>query len=140
MIRVVFDTNVIVSAFLFGGLPYKLWGQVETGHLLALSSQVLLLELEETLQKDKFFPILKSRHISIQHILDQYYAMIEVVSDSQEIPSIVRDSDDDVVLACAVAGQAEYIVTGDKDLLILKSYQGIKIMLAAEFLALISEE
>lgn len=64
-------------------------------------------------------------------MLPDYIAAIELVEPT-ELPRIVRDPDDDHVLACALAAQADLIVSGDKDLLVLGAYQNIPIVSAAE--------
>jgi len=60
------------------------------------------------------------------------------VVDPQDVPPISRDPDDDKFLACAKAVKAEYLVTEDKDLLVLQEYKGTRICQPAEFITLLS--
>ncbi len=138
MIRVVADTNIALSAFLFGGLPYHFLNEVERSRIVILTSETLISELEESLNKSKFIPILVDRQTSSTIIISQYRELVEIVPSPQIIESDVRDPDDNIILACAVTGQADYIVTGDKDLLVLQEYQHIKIVRVADFMKTLS--
>jgi putative PIN family toxin of toxin-antitoxin system len=120
-VRVLLDTNVVVSAILFGGVPRQLLEAALAGDLDLITSQPLLAELEMVLTRKFEFP--SSMTASIRAELE---ALSEVVEPAQ-VERVTRTVADDVVLATAVAGAAEVLVTGDKELLGIGSYGGIPI-------------
>jgi uncharacterized protein len=131
MARVVLDTNVYVSAILFGGIPERIIRLIQTDHQLVYSSMIL----DELLQVlGRKFDWSKK---DINETVDFLFAG-GIMCDAKHIPRVSRDADDDHVLACAVAADTEVIVTGDKDLLVLSPYQNICIMTPAAFLRYIS--
>lgn len=94
---------------------------------------MLLEELADVLTRPFAIRQLSAIGKAARDVLPDYIAAIELVEPT-ELPRIVRDPDDDHVLACARAAQADLIVSGDQDLLVLGSYQGIPIVAAAEAL------
>ena len=66
--------------------------------------------------------------------LADYLGFLQVVSIPKLLDVVPRDPDDNMVLECAIEGNAQYIVTGDKDLLVLKTFRGIQIVSASDFL------
>ena len=125
--RVLLDTNVVVSAILFGGVPRELLEAALAGELALVTSQPLLAELETVLTRKFEFPT--SMTASIRAELE---ALSEIVEPSP-IKKVTRTVADDVVLATAVAGAAEVIVTGDKELLGIGSYEAIPIQSPRDF-------
>lgn len=86
------------------------------------------------MMRDKFKRQIAKRGLSVEEIFESYAALIEIVAPASIVPVIVRDPDDDVVLATAIAAKADLIVSGDVHLLDLKSHAGIRILNAAEAL------
>lgn len=99
------------------------------GRIDLVASPVLLEELEEVLAR--FMP--EAASAEIQAAIEELTYLVA----PEEVPAITRDPDDDHVLAAAVAGQASYVVTRDKDLLTLGSYAGIRIVQPAPALVAI---
>jgi len=122
--NVVCDTNVLVSAVLFGGQPREVLRRIAEGNAIGYTSPDLKRELADVLAREKFG--LSSEQVSsILQLIGETF--IEVVPD--EVPDVIRDDpDDNVVLACAVAANAQWIVSGDRHLLDLKSYQETTIL------------
>ena len=129
---VVLDTNILISAIFWRGNPYKVaLNALKKKYSLYLSNEILN-ELEEKLSLKFKFPEDKIKdHIGI---LREYGRIIE---PSIKIDVIKDDPDDNRVLECAVSCNADYIVSGDKHLLKLKEFRGIKIVKAKEFLDLL---
>jgi putative PIN family toxin of toxin-antitoxin system len=126
-VRVVFDTNVIVAGLVSEGLCHEV---VET-HLpdhSAILSRILWDELVEKL-RDKF-----GLAVEDLPLLDLYRRHAAWVEPQPLATPACRDADDDWVLATAIAGQAEVIVTGDGDLLELVAYQGVAILSPRQFI------
>ena len=131
-LRVVLDSNVLVSALLGQGGPRRLLLHLSREHVIVSSVQMLA-ELEDVLHRDKF-------QLTEGQIKDYISLIISgsTVLDTADYPEVIRaDPDDDVVLASALEGDADYIVTGDKHLLLLKEYHKIKIITVKQMLALI---
>jgi hypothetical protein len=130
--RFVFDTNVLISAFLFSqSKPRQALDQATVIGVIVLSSSVLS-ELEEVLYRPKFDRYLtKERRQEFLEDLTENAQFIDVTEQINEC----RDPKDNKYLELALSGQAECIVTGDDDLLVLNPWRGIEILTVQEFLA-----
>jgi putative PIN family toxin of toxin-antitoxin system len=128
-VRVVLDTNIIISALLFGGDPERIFLAGLRGEIQLITSRALLRELE-TVLKEKF----KLGMRLVKDVLDLIQTLTEIVEVTSRLTVIAHPDDDNRVLECAVDGNAECIVTGDtKHILPLKEYKGIKIFRPSEF-------
>jgi|SRR3989344_3488495 len=127
-IKVVLDTNVLVSAIVFGGIPKKVLNLILKEKLIGVTSVSLMAELSEVVHKK--FPFSKS---DLEYLEDQIITDFEIVKP-RKVLRAARDDDDNRVLEAAVEGECEFIVTGDEDLLTLKTFRKIKIMTPGEFL------
>ena len=128
--RVVADTNILVSALLFGGPPEQVFLAGLRGEIQLLTSLSLLKELEKVL-KEKF----KLNIHIVREIMEEVREASEIVEVSSYIKAISYPDEDNRVLECAVDGKADFIVTGDtRHILPLKEYSGIKILSPSEFL------
>jgi putative PIN family toxin of toxin-antitoxin system len=136
-VRVVADTNTVVSAFLWGGLPKAILDAAREGRISLHTSPLLLAELEDVLSRDKFAERIGQVGSSVPELLTEYRALV-IVELPARIPPTVRDPDDDQVLACALGAAAELIVTRDRDLLGLGTFRGIRILAAREAVELIA--
>jgi putative PIN family toxin of toxin-antitoxin system len=137
-VRVVLDTNVIVSALLWGGVPEKLIEAAGEGALELVTTEALLAELDGILRRPKFAERLARSNLDAKEILALYRALAEVVEAPPVDTAGLRDPDDEAVLACARAGHAQAIVTGDADLHALGQFQDIPILTPAQALGLIA--
>jgi putative PIN family toxin of toxin-antitoxin system len=134
MAKVVFDTNVLISGFLWGGLPGQALNCIFDERARLLTSTDLTNELRITLSRPKFAKRLAALNRTPSEYLMTFEKMAYRVQ-SVEVPSgIIRDPKDRIVLGCAVGGQADCIVSGDRDLLVLESYETIPIWTVAHFL------
>lgn len=130
--RVVLDTNVVASGFLWGGVPRQLLQAAREKRLQLFTSTTLLLELTDILGRVKFAHKLAAAQLSVDQLVERYALLATVVHPATITPTVLDDPDDDHVLACAMAAQADLIVSGDRHLLDLKEHQGIRIVMAAE--------
>jgi uncharacterized protein len=133
-VRLVADTNSVISGLLWNGPPARLIDAAVERRITLFSSLPLLAELEGVLARDKFKHQLQKRGVSVEQLFEGYLALAEVVAPAAIVPVIARDPDDDVVLATAVAAKAEFIVSGDAHLLDLGSHAGIGILTAQALL------
>lgn len=137
-LRLVLDTNVVVAALLWSGPPRRLMElafALEAAAVELWSSQALLDELRQTLAYPRLAPRIAKHAISIEELMAHYTALVTLAAPAAVPRVVAGDTDDDQVLAAAVAAQADFIVTGDRrHLLPLGSYQGIEIVSPAQVL------
>lgn len=130
--KVVLDTNVYISAILFGGLCEEILKLAGQGSFELVISKNIIVETESLL-KEKFKWSKKQISETLTYIKD----VAVVINPEISLSVIKEDPSDDKIIECAVAAKADYIVTGDRNhLLPIKEYKGIKIMSPAEFLKL----
>ena len=132
-LRVVLDTNVLVSALLFGGQPGRLRDLWVGGRFVPLVSKETFAEFSKVLSYPKFRLSAAETTMIIEEELLPYADVVEVTEDAA---GVCRDSDDDKFLAVAASGDASYLVTGDKDLLVLKAFGTTRIVTVSDFLEL----
>ena len=140
MLRAVIDTNIIISALFWAGLPGRVFSAARNERFTALLTNALIAEMEHVLTRDKFAEQLSKRGLTIASIIEQYQSAALIVEPVEVPGDVVRDRKDCMVLACAVGGQADYIISGDKDLLALNRYENIPILTAEQFLQRLTAE
>lgn len=133
-VRVVLDTSVWVSALLWTGLPHQLLKLIENGEIKAVISPVLVKELREVLGRDKFASILVARESSVPELMKEVLKQVELYEPVSVTGIVERDPDDDNVIACAIAGKVQWIISGDDDLLAIEKYKDILIGSPKRFL------
>jgi putative PIN family toxin of toxin-antitoxin system len=127
--RAVADTNVLVSGLLFGGLPRTFLNQATAQSFTLVTSVELLEGLGETLANKFHFDGTDTRLF-----LERIRQIAEIARPNFRLHSVPDDEDDNRVLECAVAGNAEFIVSGDKHLLRLGAHAGIIIVTVRQFI------
>jgi putative PIN family toxin of toxin-antitoxin system len=128
MIRVVPDTNILISSIFWRGKPYEvIKGGIEGKHVL-ITSREIVEELAERL-KNKF-SLPESDILLFMDIISAHFHIVPKISAF----SACADPKDNKILETAFDGKADFIVTGDSHLLVLREFKGIKIMAAEEFL------
>ena len=129
MAQVVIDTNVLVSALIKNGKSRKLVLKLLKEHTVIVSNQ-LLAELADVISRDKF-SVTSSQVDRFISILARNAKMVSVHCISKVI---LEDPNDDMILATALIGKANYIISGDKHLLKIASYNKLKIVSVTEFI------
>jgi len=131
--KVVVDTNVLISAALFGGNPEKILDLVQENRITLLISDEILDEFKKVLhEKFSFSIVAASRAASV------IKEIATIVTPDQKLNVIKLKESDNRILECAAAGNAQYIITGDtKHILPLKKYKKVKILRPSQFLKLI---
>lgn len=132
--RIVLDTNVVLSALLWRGTPHRLLAAIgQRSSIQLYSSTALLEELADVLARPSATKRLALIGKTVREVLADYVEAIELVEPTTVPRVVAGDIDDDQVIAAAVAARADLIVSGDrKHLLPLGSHQGIEIVDAAE--------
>lgn len=135
MRRITVDTNVLISALFWQGIPDRVIDIFKRQEALLLLSEDILAELERKLSSTKFASRIGAVAISPAEVVDTFRGMAEVTAPADVPEDTVRDPKDRMILACAVGGKADFIVSGDKDLTSLTAYQGIPIVTPSAFLS-----
>jgi putative PIN family toxin of toxin-antitoxin system len=131
VIRVVIDTNVLISALLFGGIPGKFIELWKNRRIKPLVSREIIDEYLKVLAYPKF----KLSEQEINYVLYQeILPFFEVLSVKHEPVLIKEDPSDDKFIRCSQTGKAKVIISGDQHLLSLTSYKEIKILSPSQFL------
>ncbi len=131
--RIVLDTNIVLSALLWRGTPYRLLQAIrQQEHVQLYSSAVLLAELGQVLGRQVATRRLALIRRAAHEVLGDYIDAVELVTVT-DVPRVVAaDPDDDWGIATAVAAGADLLVSGDSDLLTLGAHQGVRIVAAAK--------
>jgi putative PIN family toxin of toxin-antitoxin system len=138
VIRAVLDTNVLVGAFLRpGGYSDRILRAALDGRFRLILSQTILEEAGRVLH----YPRLQRRYPATESQIDRYLSALvslaELTPGNLEVTAVPDDPKDDMVIAAAVEGLAEYIVSGDLHLKALVSYQGVKVVAPTKFLHMV---
>lgn len=128
--KVVIDTNVVVSAFGWGGKPADIIRLITSGKVLNFTSIEMLAELKKVVGYSRlaFSETLQAEIIEIM------FNASSIVERHELVNIIDDDTEDNKILECAISAGAEFVVSGDKHLLTLKSFEGIKIVTPEEFI------
>jgi putative PIN family toxin of toxin-antitoxin system len=116
-LRAVLDTNVLVSGVAYpGGAPGRILGAWQQGSLGVVLSRYILDEMVRVLPR---LSRIKMSPAEIRDLADSFMLMAEIVEPSAELEAALRDRKDQPILGTLLAAQADYLITGDKDLLAL---------------------
>jgi putative PIN family toxin of toxin-antitoxin system len=133
-VTAVFDTNIFFSATGWRGIPFQCVERARAGEIRVVTCPELVEELAEKLEtRLKFSPEQASETLA------DYLGFLRVVQIPKVLNAVPRDSEDNMVLECAIEGRAQYIVSGDNDLLVLKEFRGIQIIRAGDFLRVLAK-
>ncbi len=136
MLRIVLDTNVMISAIIHNGKPRKLFQNGINGQYQILMSKEILNEISEVLQRPK----LRMTAEDTIRIVSAIVQSSENVPVKSQFQVIVNDPDDNIIINTAHDGNADYIVSGDKDIIDLGKFRNIKIVPVDEMLKILSRQ
>lgn len=126
--RTVLDTNVLISAYLFGGVPGRILQAAEEGRIVSLTSLSLKNELEGVLEEKFQWP-----ESVIEATCSRFWQISEWIEPKIRL-ALCADEDDNRILECAIEGHAAFVVSGDRDLLRLPPFANFSILSPREFL------
>jgi uncharacterized protein len=130
MYKIVLDTNILISAIVFGGKPRKILNSVIAGKIEFATSKDILEEVEGVLSGKKYkYPVQV-----VYEIRNAIEELGEIVLPKKSVNRIKKDPDDNRILECALYAKADFIISGDNHLLELKQFNGIQIVNPTEFL------
>lgn len=112
--RVVVDTNLIISAFLWGGLPFQLLGALIANEIPLLASDEMIAELDAKLRGEKFTSRFQDKGSTPDQVMEQYRRIVEIVTPADIPKNVVRDPKDQMILSAAVGGEVSHLISGDK--------------------------
>jgi uncharacterized protein len=135
--QVIIDTNILISAFLWGGVPNLVLTQCLTLNIQMLRTDATFDEFVETLNKPKFDKQLAKRELTRDVIIDRWRQFSTSVSPADVAQDVVADPKDVIILAAAAGGDADAVITGDDHLLRLITFGKARMLTAAQFLALV---
>jgi putative PIN family toxin of toxin-antitoxin system len=138
--RVVLDTNLIISGMLWSGTPRDVLRAAANGQVEAVTSEALVDELRDVLKREKFNKYLERLEKSPEDLVTAYLDYTKVVETVSIADATIRDVKDVKMLETAVGGEATHIATGDDDLLVLQTYKTITILNARDFLELLQTD
>lgn len=132
MISATADSNIYISALHFGGVPRQFLNAARSGAFRLAISEPLITEIRG---------VLREKFLWSHELLDEAIAGLrdftQLVNPTQALSVVKEDPDDDRVLECAMASGSQFIISGDKHLLDLVQFEGIRVLKVAEFLTLI---
>lgn len=128
--RIVLDSNVVISAFLFGGVPARLLELALNGSIECFTSLPILDEIRDVLLRPKF-DLSSEQALTL---IEELHDLCQVVMPSEKVLVVNDDPDDNIILECTISADAEVIVTGDSHLLRIRQWQDIQILSPSDFL------
>jgi putative PIN family toxin of toxin-antitoxin system len=129
----VFDANILFSATGWQRKPFECAQRARAGEVRVVTCPELIEELAEKLEARLHFSA-----DQVAETIADYLGFLQVIQIPKVLMAVPRDPEDNMVLECAIGGEAQYIVSGDKHLLELKEYRDIRIIRAGDFLNLVS--
>lgn len=138
-IRAVVDTNVLVSG-LFGiknSPSSQILQAIRNQKVILVTSPVILEEVSGVISRERIIKLTKMAEEERKRFIDELIERSDVTAGKQLSKMVGRDAKDDKFLACAYEAKADYLVTGDEDLLVLKEYVGTKIIKPREFIEIL---
>ena len=133
--KLVLDTNIFISAFYWGGNSKKIINRIIEGIDELYITDQIINEISNVMKRAKF----NTENKTIEGYIKTIEKSGKKIFIQGKIKGICRDKDDDDKIECAVLSHADYLITGDDDLLILKNYEKTKIITQREYLNIVSK-
>src|SRR3989338_3024014 len=137
-IKLVLDTNTLISGLLWKGNEFQLLEKIEQGKAFLFLTKEIISEIDRVLHYQRLESYILKAGISIEELLKKIISLSHIILESSVNIKVCRDPEDNKFIECAVLANARYVVTGDEDLLVLKEYKDINIITTNEALKLIS--
>ena len=125
--RILIDTNILISGLFYGGLPERLLFELGEDFKICVNEEIMS-EYHAQIRKK----VLQSKKILNEKLSEKFFRSLQSFEMKSDL-KICRDADDDKFINCAIDAKAIYIVSGDNDLLTIKNFAGIEIVTAREF-------
>ncbi len=136
MLKIVLDTNVLVSAAIIQGKQFELLKLAKLGEIKIILSPQIIEEFKEVISRERFGFSKEKINEAVRQILE----IAEIIIPKQKLDIVKDDLDDNIILECALEAKANYIISGDEHLLALKEYKSIRIINTTEFFNVFNKE
>src|SRR3989338_4519520 len=140
MIKVVFDSNILVSATFWTGDSFTVLNQADKGVIKNFLSKEIEEEYRRVITSEEIIEKQERLRLNMQEIVERVIITSMIVIPKRKITAVNDDPDDDKIIECAVEGKVDYIITQDNHLLKLKDFEGIRIVTPKEFLDLLKKQ
>jgi len=137
LLKLVLDTNTLVSAFFWEGNEAGLLRKIEQGKAKLYITGEILKEVEEVIKRQKFNEVMRKANLTLDQIMQKIVSLSHLVIAPKLSIKVCRDERDNKFLECAESAKVDYIISGDEDLLVLKEYNGIFIVRTWKILQLL---
>ena len=134
--KVVVDTNVLVSAAFWDGDSNKIIEKAEKKEIELVTSREILEEFSNVLSYKDIQEKIRDKHLEMKRTVEKIASISTIIKPQKNFNAVKDDPDDNKFLDCAIAGKADFIITNDNHLLKLKEFEGIKVVAPGEFLKL----
>ena len=135
--KVVLDTNVLVSGTFWKGDSEKIIDKVENKEVELILSKELIEEYEEVINREEIMDKTQNKDLILNESVQKIINDSTIVGPTKKFDAVKEDSKDNKVVECAVEGNVDYIISQDNHLLNLKEFNGIKILTPEEFLGVL---
>lgn len=135
--KVVLDVNVWVSALLWGGKPAEIVKAAEDGKVAIVASEEIVGEISQVLNYPKLRKVYQAAGLRHKDLVEAVLKVVKFVEVSKRVSVVVEHPADDKFIECALAANADYIVSGDRHLLKIGGYQRTRVLSVSEFLGII---
>ncbi len=139
LLKLILDTNTLVSAFFWEGNEAELLRKIEQGKANLYITHEILKEVEEVIKRPKFHEVMGKANLTPDQIMQKIVSLSHLVIALKLNINVCRDEKDNKFLECAKSAKADYLVSGDEDLLVLKEYEKISIIRTSKILKLLEE-
>lgn len=132
--RVTLDTNVLVSGTFWTGDSFRILNLIDKNKLKNVTSREIIKEYYKVINSDEIIDKVKDKKLRMLKIAHKVINNSEIIEPSVKINTIKEDPDDNKILECAKAGNADYIISNDSHLLKIKAFENIPILTPVQFI------
>jgi len=133
--RIVADTNILVSATFWNGDSDRIMREVEKGSVTLVLSPEIVREFLKVLRTDEMLQKIRKKELRFQRTIEKTVSLAEIVYPEEKLDIVKDDPDDNIILECAKKGAVDFIITKDNHLLKLKEFNGMAILTPKQFLS-----
>lgn len=138
--KITLDTNVLLSSTFWDGDSSRIVEIIERGEIELVLSRDIIQEFGGVLEYKEIKEKIKDKNLEMKRTVNEIIEMAKIVDPREEFNIIKDDPEDNVIIACAVEGEVDYIVTQDRHLLDLGEFRSVKILTPREFLKVYGAE
>ncbi len=134
MIKIVLDTNILISGTFWTGSSFKMMELIDKKEIISITSEEIMREYNKTINSDEIIEKTKEKDLIISNVSKKIVLNSTIIQPNIRLDVVKEDPEDNKILECAYEGKVDYIITKDNHLLKLKEFRDIKIITPEEFL------